>query len=213
MQIRKILLFFVLVFSWLFAVADITIKNGIDYTVINNQSASKPQKTLHIMEFFAFTCYHCQQLEKRLEDFVGKNKNIKLEKIHAVWNDSNDIKNLAKLNATITITGLKFLYLPIFDAIMKGQNLNDETILKTFLLKNKLTEKQTTWFLQVYNSFAVDVAVGKYKQLTKMYNITGTPMIIIADKYLIAPATPQRTIEVLSQLVLEVKTKKQSKNE
>ena len=55
----------------------------------------------------------------------------------------------------------------------------------------------------LYNSFDINQKVALDKQLTSdvRYNITGTPTIIVADKYIIKPALPKRLIEVLDYLV------------
>jgi thiol:disulfide interchange protein DsbA len=181
----------------------IAIKEGVDYTVIEKSAVARTRPVL-VREFFSFTCVHCKELDPLMEKYVAANKNkVNLEKIHVVWNDDIVLKNLAKLSATLEAMKLTRLYTPAFNAIFSQQNLANPDILTNFLQQNKLTKSQINNFFSVYNSFAIDAAINKYKEMTLnlLYNIIATPTIIVNEQYIVSPAQPSRLIEVVNALV------------
>jgi thiol:disulfide interchange protein DsbA len=178
------------------------IKLGIDYTVIDNKIKIATNQPINVKEFFSFTCIHCKELEPLLDKYQLKNaRKINLQRIHIVFGDDKTMTNLAKLNETIVLLGKsKDLNPLVFDAIFARTNLTDVDVLKQFLQQNKVDVKQ---FMNYYNSFDIAQKVAKDKQLTmdSRYNLSATPTIIVADKYIINSALPNRLIEVLDYLV------------
>ncbi|MFN8770483.1 MAG: DsbA family protein [Neisseriaceae bacterium] len=219
MKIKKILmtvLACVFVFST-FAIGSFTPKEGVDYTVISSKSKTKLDKhaKVNVKVFFSFTCIHCKDLEPLMQKFIASNKNTQVEMVHVVWGDDPTIKSLAKLNATLTNEELKNmklkrLYVPIFNALFANQNLTDPNVLKGFLSKNGLTKAQIDKFFSVYNSFDVNATIGNYKSMTAdpKYAVSGTPTIVVADKYIVSPAQPDKLIQVTSALVNQISTGK-----
>lgn len=179
------------------------IVDGVDYTIATNSTStiSNSQK-IDIKEFFSFTCIHCKDIEPLMKTSIMKDKRINLERIQVPWNASTI--NLAKINATYQIMGLDRLYTPTFNAVFAGQDLSKPQELTKFLQQNKV---DVTKFMALYNSFTVNSAVGRYKDLMKSYNIEGTPTFVVADKYILKPATPNRVVEVLQYLINQQKVK------
>lgn len=179
-----------------------SIKDGVDYTIINNKIQINKNKPINVKEFFSFNCIHCKDLEPLLDKYqLNNQKKMQLERIHVVWNDNQIMLKLAQLNATISIMGKsKELNPLVFDAIFMQNNLTEISSLKDFLKVNKIDEKK---FMSIYNSFEVNKILARYKELTSdtKYNISGTPTIVVADKYIISPAIPSRLIEVLDYLI------------
>ena len=105
----------------------------------------------------------------------------------------------AKLNATIEALNLQKIDEAVFDAVMnQRKDLQDETQLKAFLTTQKIDVNK---FMAVYNSFAIDAKAKEYANLTKKYNIMGTPTIIVNNSYMLTPAQPPRLLEVTQALV------------
>ena len=186
----------------------LSIKEGVDYDVLTTSvnKTAEPKGKVNVKEIFSFVCVHCRDLEPLLEKATQGNKSIDLQKIHAVWDGADDtIYKFAKLSATFEVLKLNNLYVPAFTAIFNRENLTDKQVLANFLQNNHLSAKQQTEFMQALNSFSVDAMVKQYGELTNRYNISGTPTFIIADKYEVRPAQPQRLIEVVNALVAKVK--------
>ncbi|MDQ5920806.1 MAG: hypothetical protein QG673_862 [Pseudomonadota bacterium] len=173
---------------------------GTDYTVISGVPVTnEPKGVVNVKEFFAFSCIHCKDIEPMVEKNFASNKKIDLEKIHVAWEENS--LNFAKFNATISLLNLNNLYIPAFNAVFDRQNLTDQTVLKGFLGKNGLSKAQIDKFMSTYNSFTVNSKAAEAKNLTTMYNITATPTFIVADKYEVKSALPDRLIEVIQELV------------
>lgn len=210
---NKLLVFLLVVtglFNWSYA--DFSLKKGVDYTVISGVSSkTKVKAPVVVQEFFSFQCIHCKDLEPLIDKYVANNsKKVKLEKIHVVWNDDPNTKNFAKLCATLQKLGLNKLFVPVFDAIFNRQNLANPVILKTFLANNKLKKEQIDNFFKVYNDFEVDTIVRNYKTMTlnPLYNLSGTPTIIVGGKYMVMPAQPAKLVEVTAALVNMINSEK-----
>lgn len=187
------------------AVAATTIKEGVDYTLLTKAVVPTPEPAgkVNVKEFFSLVCIHCKDLEPLWEKSAfANNKNVDIQKIHVVWDGADQsINNFAKLNATMQALQLNKLYIPAFTAIFARQDLTNMSELKTFLADNGLSKDQQKKFIDTYNSFSISAKVGEYKDLTDQYGITGTPTIVIADKYVVSPALPPRLIEVTDALI------------
>jgi protein dithiol oxidoreductase (disulfide-forming) len=180
-----------------FNVAAAPVFQGVDYVIATNASSTiVKKKKINVKEFFSFTCIHCKDIEPLIEANILPNKNVDLERIQVPWNASTT--NLAKINATYQMMGLNRLYTPTFNAVFTGQDLSKPQELTKFLQQNKVDVAK---FMALYNSFTINSTVGRYKDLMKSYNIEGTPTFIVADKYILKPATPARAVEVLQYLI------------
>ncbi len=184
------------------------IVEGKDYTVIATKQSTTNGK-ISVLVFFSFACVHCATLEPLLETWQASPaaKNVELQKIQVVW--EGNFVGLAKLNATLEAMNLQRLDEAAFDAVMnQHQDLQDLKQLEIFLKAHKIDVAK---FMAVYNSFAIDARTKEYANLTKKYNIAGTPTVIV-NRYQLTPAQPARIMEVMQALVdkslAENKTKK-----
>jgi len=183
----------------------IKITEGKDYTLLSVpvQKTAEPRGVVNVKEFFMFTCIHCKDIDPFVEKQLLSNKSIDLTKIHVVW-DEKVSPGYAKLNATLQLTKLNKLYAPAFAAYEAKQDLNNVDTLKKFLAKNGLKTEEINKFMETYNSFTVVSKVSEYKVLTSKYNLTGTPTFIVGDKYIVSPAVPERSLQVIQALVQKV---------
>lgn len=184
-----------------------------DYTVlaVPVTKTVEPKGVINVKEFFNFACIHCKDIDPLVEKTFVADKNIDLEKIQTVWGTDANVAGFAKLNATIRALQLNKLYTPAFTAIFANQNLNDPTVLKSFLQQNGLTAAQITQFMSTYNSFTISTKPGEYRDMTTNYNITGTPTFIIADKYVANPAQPARLMQVVNALIKKARAESHGK--
>lgn len=176
---------------------------GVDYVIATSPMKTvTPKGKINVKEFFSFTCIHCKDVEPLMEASVVKNKKVYLERIQVPWDATTT--SLAKLNATYQMMNLDRMYTPTFNAVFAGQDLTKSDGLTSFLKQNKI---DVTKFMANYNSFAVSMAAGKYKDLMKAYSVDGTPTFVVADKYILKPAQPARIVEVLQYLISQQKVK------
>ncbi len=200
-------LFLLLIFfniGQLFA-ADILIEEGIDYKLLSVPISvvSIPRGKVHVIEFFSYNCFHCRAVEPLIKEKLAPNKKIVLDTIQIVYDEKYN-GAFARINATIKILNLGRLEKAIFTAVAEQKDFNDVAQLKQFLAKNGLNEKQIEQFMDTYNSFTVNGKVNEYKQLTTKYNVIVTPTIVVADKYVVSPAQPEKLIQVTQALVNKI---------
>ena len=199
---NKVLLIMLFFFYQAFALRP---KIGVDYTVIGNKKV-KVSKPVHVKEFFSFTCIHCKELEPLLENYFQTHKNVVLDKIQVLFDNSPQSIALAKLNATLQNLNLTNLYIPFFTAVFTGNNITTKSVMSDILQKQHLSTTQIQNFFDVYNSFSTASTINRYRTLTAdpKYHLSGTPTIVVGDKYILSPAQPSKLINVLSSLVNKV---------
>jgi thiol:disulfide interchange protein DsbA len=64
-------------------------------------------------------------------------------------------------------------------------------------------------FAEVYGSFGIDSRVQRSIQMSKAYQLSGTPSLVINGRYLTSPAMTQgheRTFQVVEQLAAEIRS-------
>lgn len=97
----------------------------------------------------------------------------------------------------------------IYDAIHRDKiDLNQESILFDWIEKQGIDRKK---FEDTYRSFAVQNQVAKSTQLTRQYQLTGVPALIINGKYITSGrmgGTPQDTIKTLEALIEKARKEK-----
>lgn len=179
------------------------VTEGKDYTLLDIpvEKTAETKGRINVKEFFSFTCIHCKDIEPLIEKYITSNKAVDLEKIQVVWNNDKTIADFARLNATFEILGLRNLYGPAFNAIFAKRNIIKDDELKKFLAENKLKQTDIDKFMATYNSFTVNSKAAEYKVLTEKYKVTGTPTLIIADKYVPTPALPEQLVKVTQALI------------
>ncbi|HMT02420.1 MAG TPA: thiol:disulfide interchange protein DsbA/DsbL [Burkholderiales bacterium] len=185
--------------------ADILIEEGKDYKLLSVPISvvNIPRGKVHVIEFFSYNCVHCRAVEPLIKEKLAINKKIALDTIQIVYDEKYN-GAFARINATIKLLHLERLEKAIFAAVAEQKDFNDVIQLKQFLAKNGLNQKQIEQFMDTYNSFTVNGKVNEYKQLTTEYNVIATPTIVVADKYVVSPAQPEKLIQVTQALVNKI---------
>lgn len=192
--------------------ANIQVAEGKDYEVLSIPvpALKVPKGKVHVIEFFSYNCIHCKAVEPLLKQKLATDKKIVLDTIQIVY-DEKYSSAFAKIHATIKLLKLEKLESAVFTAAMAQKDFNNMDQLKQFLVQNGLNQKQVDSFIDTYNSFTVNGKVNEYKQLTTRYNITQSPVFIVADQYLIKPAQPERLVQVTQALVNKIANSKSKK--
>lgn len=185
--------------------ADIPIEEGRDYKLLAMPISvvNIPRGKIHVIEFFSYNCVHCRAVEPLIKEKLAPNKRIVLDTIQIVYDEKYN-GAFARINATIKLLNLGRLEKAIFTAVAEQKDFNDIVQLKQFLAQNGLNQKQIEQFIDTYNSFTVNGKVNEYKQLTTKYNVMATPMIVVADKYVVSPAQPEKLIQVTQALINKI---------
>ena len=116
----------------------------------------------------------------------------------------------AKVFYAIEASGITdVLHDKIYDAIHRDKiDLNNESILFDWIEKQGVDRKK---FENTYNSFAVQNQVARSTQMSRQYQLTGVPALVINGKYLTSGkmgGTPQDTINTLEALIEKARKEK-----
>ena len=177
---------------------------GKNYTVLQKSIPQLQTDKIEVLEFFAYTCIHCKNLESEISKKVKNLPNdAYFRPVHIVWDEG--YTNLARISAAVVSSGTKeqansAIFSAIFD---KNVDLRNPTVFKTWV------NTQGAWgqkMLAAYNS-PTNVAEGQaMERMTLEYNIDSTPQVIVGGKYRIkSSGNYAQDMQILDKLIAKVR--------
>lgn len=193
---------------------------GRDYTLISPPQPTAGGKTIEVLEFFWYGCVHCYNLEPSLQAWLKrKPADVEFRPVPAAFDAS--WLPLARAYYALDAMGVVAKYHEaLFTAIHRDHQkalLGDSRALADWL-GGKGLDKQK--FLDTYNSFAVNGRTQRTIDLTRSYDIPGTPALVVNGKYLTSPSmmvTPdnkisyERFFQVVDQLIAQARKERGGK--
>ena len=163
-MIRKILLASVLIIASQFAFAQQAeaekFQEGVHYFKIAQVPAASDNDEIQVTVVFSYLCSHFNTLDPYVESWAKRQPdNIKLNRIHVDFGGASSM----------------------MDAIWKQR--------KRFRSPEQLADFYADFgveqdrYLANYNSFALDSQMRRNMQNVQTYGVTGTPAIVVAQKY------------------------------
>ncbi len=171
-----------LVPGMLLAAEETEYNEGIDYQLISHPQPVPNDGTVEVVEMFWYGCPHCYHLEPLLKNWVKKKPaKVNFIRIPAVFNKPEwQLHATAFYTAEVLGKGEK-MHTPLFDAIhLKNRPLNTEDQLMQFFAENGVSNDE---FRNTFDSFSVQAKVQRAADLTRKYEISGVPTIIVNGKY------------------------------
>jgi len=159
---------------------------GKDYRLLNPQQPTDSGKKVEVLEFFWYGCPHCSSLQLSLRAWLKrKPADVEFKRVPAVFQDS--WVPLTKAYYTIEAMGLvDKLHHDVFSAIHEQKiRLQDTTVLFDWAAKRGVDRQK---FIDTYNSFAVQSRAQRSVDMTRNYDISGTPALVVDGRYLTAPS-------------------------
>ena len=159
---------------------------GRDYRVMSAPQPVESGKRIEVLEFFWYGCPHCNALQPPLRVWLKqKPADVEFRRVPAVFSDS-------WIPLTWTYYALEAmgivdkLHYDVFDAIHEQKvRLSDQKVLFDWAAKQGVDANK---FAETYNSFGVKSRGMRSIEMTKAYDIPGTPALIVDGKYLVAPS-------------------------
>jgi len=158
---------------------------GRDYQLINPPQPTDSGKKVEMIEFFWYGCPHCNALQPALHKWLAnKPADVLYRRVPAVLGQS--WIPLTQAFYTFEALGLTDnLHDEVFAAIHKDKiKLNDPNALFDWVAKRGVDRKK---FMDTYNSFGVRSRVQRAIEMSRNYNVPGTPAIVIDGRYMTAP--------------------------
>lgn len=158
---------------------------GRDYVMITPPQPTESGNKVEVLEFFWYGCPHCNSLQPSLNAWLKqKPADVEFRRVPAVLGQS--WIPLTQAYYTFEALGLteKFHH-DVFSAIHQDKvRLQDAKTLFEWVAKRGVDQKK---FMDTYNSFGVRSRVQRAIDMSRTYNIPGTPALVIDGRYLTAP--------------------------
>lgn len=188
------------------ALAQIT--PGKDYRIINPAQPTDTGKRVEVLEFFWYGCPHCNALQPPLRVWLKqKPADVEFRRVPAVF-DSSWVP-LTLTYYTLEAMGIADkLHYDVFAAIHEQRmRLSEQPVLFDWVAKHGVDKQK---FADTYNSFGVKSRAQRSIEMTRNYDIPGTPALTVDGKYLVSPSMllkPDKTadydrfFQVLDQVI------------
>ncbi len=169
---------------------------GKDYRAINPPQPTDSGKRVEVLEFFWYACPHCNALQPPLRTWLKKKPaDVEFRRVPAVL-DKSWLPLTWAFYALEALGETDKLHYDIFTAIHEQKiRLGDQKILFDWVAQRGVDRQK---FIDTYNSFGVKNRGMRSIDLTRNYDIPGTPALTVDGKYLIAPSMilkPNKTVD------------------
>jgi thiol:disulfide interchange protein DsbA len=159
---------------------------GRDYRVINPVQPTDSGKRVEVLEFFWYGCPHCSNLQAPLRVWLkGKPADVEFRRVPAVLGDS--WLPLTQAYYALDAMGIvEKLHNDVFAAIHRQNvRLTDSRVLFDWVARHGVDRQR---FADTYNSFGVKSRANRSIEMTRNYDIPGTPALAVDGKYLLSPS-------------------------
>jgi thiol:disulfide interchange protein DsbA len=192
------------------ALAQFKPEDGKQYHSLDKRvPADAPAGKIEVIEFFWYSCPHCNAFEPRLAAWTKKlPPDVYFHRIPVAFRD--DFVPQQRLYYTLETMGkVDELHAKVFDEIHnKRQPTNNEAAIVAFAEKNGLDAAK---FKEIYNSFSVQAKARRAKQLQDLYEVQGVPSLGVAGRYITdgdMAGSMDRALQVVDYLVAEARKSK-----
>lgn len=162
-------------------------QEGKHYVKLSQPLAvSAPEGKIEVLEFFWYSCPHCNAFEPTLEAWARKlPPEVVFRRVPVGFRPNFEPQQ--RLYATIEALGLiDSLHRKVFHAIhQQGQKLDKPEAIFAFVEKNGADRAK---FTEMYNSFGMQSKVRQFSQLSAAYKIDGVPSIGIHGRFYTSPS-------------------------
>jgi protein dithiol oxidoreductase (disulfide-forming) len=175
---------------------------GLDKRVPSDSAGGK----VEVIEFFWYSCQHCNAFEPRLEQWAAKlPKDIVLRRVPVAFRD--DFVPQQRLFYTLeALNKVEELHKKVFYTIhVEKRPLNTQAAIGEWIATQGVDKAK---FDELYNSFAVQTKAGRAKKLQDDYKVGGVPAMGIAGRFYTDGSLAQsmeRALQVTDWLIAEVK--------
>jgi protein dithiol oxidoreductase (disulfide-forming) len=168
------------------AAASAQLTPGKDYRLITPPQPTEAGKRVEVLEFFYYGCPHCSTLQAPLRAWLKrKPADVEFRRVPAVFQDS--WMPLTRAYYAFDAMGVvDTVHYQVFTAIHEQKlRLDNQPVLFDWVAKQGIDRQK---FIDTFNSFGVKNRSTRAAELTRNYDIPGTPAITVDGKYLTSPS-------------------------
>ncbi|MFD0668073.1 thiol:disulfide interchange protein DsbA/DsbL [Ramlibacter sp. MAHUQ-53] len=181
-------------------------KAGTDYRVLSQSApVEAPAGKIEVVEFFWYSCPHCNAFEPQLEAWSKKlPADVVLRRVPVAFRD--DFVPQQRLFYTLEAMNRLDLHGKVFDAIHKErQPLNRDDTILAWAQKSGLDRAK---FQELYASFSVQTKARRASQLQDAYRVEGVPALGVAGRFYVdgeSAGNMGRALQIVDALVAQVR--------
>jgi len=182
-------------------------EQGTEYLALEKPvNTEAPQGKVEVIEFFWYSCPHCNAFEPRLEAWIKKQPaDVSIRRVPVAFRD--DFVPQQRLFYTLEAMGkLEEFHGKVFQAIHANREaINREDTILAWAGKQGL---DTGKFKELYNSFSVSSKAKRATQLQEAFQVQGVPAIGIAGRYYTdgtLAGNMERVLQVTEYLIAEAR--------
>jgi protein dithiol oxidoreductase (disulfide-forming) len=182
-------------------------QEGQDYVALDKRVPSDSAAgRVEVIEFFWYSCPHCNAFEPRLEQWIAKlPKDVSLRRVPVAFRD--DFVPQQRLFYTLEALGkVEELHKKVFYAIhVEKRALNTQAAIGEWIATQGVDRAK---FDELYGSFAVQTKATRATKLQNDYKVGGVPAMGIAGRFYTDGSLAQsmeRALQITDFLIAEVK--------
>lgn len=183
---------------------------GKDYLLLSKPAPTEaPAGQIEVVEFFWYSCPHCNEFEPQLEAWAAKvPKDVSLRRVPVSFRP--DFEPQQRLYYVLEALGkLAALHKKVFYAIhVEKQTLNTADLVSAWAQKQGIDKAK---FTELYNSFPVNMKTRKATQLQEAFMVDGVPALGVDGRYYTSGSlagTMVRALTVTEHLLTLARTSK-----
>ncbi len=157
------------------------VRAEIDYRVIAPQPVATAGR-IEVIDFFWYGCPHCNNFQPALERWIGrKPADVAIRRIPAILRDS--WAPHARIYYTLEALGeAERLHQRVYHGYhVEELHMSKPDVMSTWAVRNGIDRDR---WEQAYNSPEVQRKVEEAAKLTRAYQISGTPSLVVNGRYL-----------------------------
>ena len=157
-------------------------QDGVDYLTLDKRvNVDAPPGKVEVIEFFWYSCPHCNAFEPKLEAWIRKlPADVVMRRIPVGFRD--DFVPQQRLYYTLEALGkLDEMHTKVFRAIhQEHMPLNREDLIVAWIEKQGIDVAK---FRDIYNSFGISAKARRATQIQDAFKVDGVPAIGIQGRY------------------------------
>jgi thiol:disulfide interchange protein DsbA len=193
---------------------------GVDYsTLANPVRPAEMGKKVEVIEFFMYSCPHCNALEPLMAEWVKKNADkINFHRIHFPRSESDPLAH-----AYLTLEAMNKLDL-VHDRLFRAMHVEHNRLATDDAILDLVTKAgiDKAKYLEYFNSFSVQSKMKRASALIASYKVESAPTLVIDGRFVTSPSQAGRpgqpeaqsqaaTLAVMDYLVAKVAAEKSAK--
>jgi len=182
-------------------------QDGVEYLTLDKRApVDAPAGKIEVIEFFWYSCPHCNHFEPQLEAWIKKlPPDVVMRRVPVAFRDSM-VPQQRLFYALDSMGKVNELQGKVFNAIHnERQGLDREDLILSWAEKQGFDKAK---FHDLYNSFAVSAKARRASQLQEIYKVTGVPALGIAGRYYVdgeLAHNMERALQVTDYLIAETR--------